>query len=200
MTGAFRQLLAAILSLVLAASMCPSASDAVGNSSFKSPLNSTGLPTANRTHKVSTSRQSQRGWGICFEIDAEPIYKLNEDRSGLVTGTAVLQALQAYRVDVAPPGPDATARSSPLLRIAGYKTWSQLERRSRNVFVVQDGDQARVIPTRYAPARRETAVRTPSPSRASLIRASHPYFGHKQRIRTGFHTAFGTEPFLRMLP
>lgn len=82
-----------------------------------------------------------------FEIDSEPVYRLLADVSNSDLGKAVLNALRSYRKDVSPPGPDTSAQESPVLRLAGFRRWSQLERISRNVFVEQQNDRLKAIPT-----------------------------------------------------
>ncbi len=83
-----------------------------------------------------------------FEIDADPVIKLCEDRSQIKIGEAVLLALKSYSVNVSPRGPNSDPKSSPVLRAGKYRTWGQLERRNRNVFVVEEAGSLRAIPTR----------------------------------------------------
>ena len=83
-----------------------------------------------------------------FEIVIDPVFKII-GRSALSVGRAVLESIQAYQVDVPSPGPDFTKSANPLLKIAGCKSWSQLEKASINVLVNLDSECIWAIPTRH---------------------------------------------------
>jgi hypothetical protein len=58
-----------------------------------------------------------------FEIDSEPVFKLDRQCPPLSLGDAVLSALKAYRMDVAPPGPSGK-NISPFFKQTGKKSGS----------------------------------------------------------------------------
>jgi hypothetical protein len=83
-----------------------------------------------------------------FEIITDPVFKLVGE-SAFGVGKAVLECIKTYQVDVASPGPGMAKLPNPLLRIAGCKSWSQLEKRSLNVLVNLDSESISAIPTRH---------------------------------------------------
>ena len=96
---------------------------------------------------VATSARTTHG----FEIIAEPVFKVANDAPEGAIGTAVLEALRAYQVNVLPPSPDMSTKPSTLLRIAGYRNWGQLDKGSLNVVVEGDSDWLTLIPTQREP-------------------------------------------------
>ena len=83
-----------------------------------------------------------------FEIDDEPVSRLIKGFDDV--GDAVLRALSVYRSRVTPPGPEGR-QQDPILRFAGVKTWGQLERTSRSLFVEEDAGSICIVPTRHSP-------------------------------------------------
>jgi hypothetical protein len=81
-----------------------------------------------------------------FEIDSEPVFKLDRQCPPLSLGDAVLSALKAYRMDVAPPGPSGK-NISPFLKQTGKKSWKQLERIALHASISLDGATMHIIPT-----------------------------------------------------
>jgi len=81
-----------------------------------------------------------------FEIDSEPVFKLDRRSPPLCLGDAVLSALKAYRMDVAPPGP-SSKNISPFLKQTGKKSWKQLEKTALHARVSLDGATMQIIPT-----------------------------------------------------
>ena len=81
-----------------------------------------------------------------FEIDSEPVFKLDRHCPPPSLGNAVLDALKAYRMDVAPPGP-SSKRMSPFLKQTGKKSWRQLEENTLHASVSLDGATIQIIPT-----------------------------------------------------
>jgi hypothetical protein len=81
-----------------------------------------------------------------FEIDSEPVFKLDRQCPPVTLGDAVLCALKAHRIDVAPPGPSSKIMS-PLLKQTGKKSWKQLEKYALHASVSLDGATMQIIPT-----------------------------------------------------
>jgi len=81
-----------------------------------------------------------------FEIDSEPVFKLDRQIPPPAVGDAIIAALNSFRIDVAPPDPRAT-KWSPLLIRAERKSWKQIEKVALHVTVSLDGATVRVMPT-----------------------------------------------------
>jgi len=85
-----------------------------------------------------------------FEIDSEPVFKLDHRCPPVSLGDAVLSALKAYRMDVAPPGP-SSKHMSPFLKQTRKKSWKQLEKVALHASVSLDGAAVQIIPTERDP-------------------------------------------------
>jgi len=86
-----------------------------------------------------------------FEIDDMPVTKLAAaEQTEVAIGKAVLKALDAYRKNVSPPGPNGR-QPDPVLQFVGAKSWGQLERSSLNVFIKDESGSIRAVPTRRSP-------------------------------------------------
>lgn len=72
-----------------------------------------------------------------FEIDSEPILKVDRNGPLSALGNAVLTALDSFRSDVEPPDPRAR-RKSPLLGPTGFRSWKQFETNALHVRVHLD--------------------------------------------------------------
>jgi hypothetical protein len=82
-----------------------------------------------------------------FEIDDLPITRLTAAQFDSVLGDAILEALGRYRTNVLPPGPRGR-QPDPVLKFVGVRTWGQLERSTRNIFVTEELGSITAIPTR----------------------------------------------------
>jgi hypothetical protein len=82
--------------------------------------------------------------GFC--IDSEPIFRLERQSTPIELGEAIIAALNAFRLDVAPPDPRQT-NTGPLLQKTRMRSWKELERRALLVAASMDGDAVRVTPT-----------------------------------------------------
>lgn len=81
-----------------------------------------------------------------FEIDAEPVLKLDRQCPPSALGDTVAAALNSYRIDVAPPDP-SSKNIGPLLKETGKKSWKQLERSALHARVMLNGTTIKVMPT-----------------------------------------------------
>jgi hypothetical protein len=95
---------------------------------------------------VSSAAMTTHG----FEIDDVPIFRLDADQPDAAIGKAVLQALNSYRWNVSPPGPEGR-HPDPVLEFAEVKSWRQLEKGSRNIFIREKDGSITAIPTRRPP-------------------------------------------------
>ena len=82
-----------------------------------------------------------------FDIIVDPVFKLARNEPATAVGKAVLEALRAYRVGVPAPGPDMGKMPNPLLKLAGCRSWGQLDRASINVLINLCADYVLAIPT-----------------------------------------------------
>jgi hypothetical protein len=92
---------------------------------------------------VASSARTTAG----FEIITDPVFKLERSQSAQAIGQVVLESMNAYRIDVPPPGPDMNSMPNPLLDIAGCRSWTQLDKSSINVMVNRYPDFVVAVPT-----------------------------------------------------
>jgi len=86
-----------------------------------------------------------------FELIVDPIFELPVAATPSEIGQAALDAFAAYKIRVPNPGPDLANQPNAILRASGCRSWSQLDKSSRNVFLVRYPDTVVVIPTSQAP-------------------------------------------------
>ena len=114
-----------------------------------------------------------------FEIGSEPVLELNRDLTPSGLEDAVVAALNAYQVDVAPPDP-RRKYNGPLLKRTGTRSWKQIEKTAALVVVSLDGNIIRAMPTIRNPRQQGYAHRpdlacecalTPAGIGATIMRA-----------------------------